>query len=235
MEHQTLKITGVLSDPTRFSIYQYVTKQHRDVTVQEIADAFEIHANVARLHLTKLEDVNMLISETKKTGKGGRPSRFYHLSDEVVSLQFPYRDYQKLSEIAIDTLLSLGEIGEKALMQTGRKFGYETSRMYLQNLDLNLNDLSNEEKLNHIKTVALQQGLNPEMHYNKETHEVNFRIYNCTFKELVPDRAPICKMHQSLINGFFDYFFGEINLNKNSYMSDSIEYSFCSYKTLVLP
>jgi predicted ArsR family transcriptional regulator len=235
MEHHTLKITGVLSDPTRFSIYQYVTKQHRDVTVQEIADAFEIHANVARLHLTKLEDVNMLISETKKTGKGGRPSRFYRLSDEVVSLQFPYRDYQKLSEIAIDTLLSLGEVGEKALMKTGRKFGYETSRMYLQALDLNLNELSNEEKLTHIKTVALQQGLNPEMHYDKETHEVNFRIYNCTFKELVPERAPICKMHQALINGFFDFFFGEINLNKNSYMSDSIEYSFCSYKTLVLP
>jgi predicted ArsR family transcriptional regulator len=235
MEHHTLKITGVLSDPTRFSIYQYVTKQHRDVTVQEIADAFEIHANVARLHLTKLEDVNMLISETKKTGKGGRPSRFYRLSDEVVSLQFPYRDYQKLSEIAIDTLLSLGEVGEKALMKTGRKFGYETSRMYLQALDLKLNELSNEEKLTHIKTVALQQGLNPEMHYDKETNEVNFRIYNCTFKELVPDRAPICKMHQALINGFFDFFFGEINLNKNSYMSDSIEYSFCSYKTLVLP
>ncbi|OIJ20272.1 transcriptional regulator [Anaerobacillus alkalidiazotrophicus] len=235
MEHQTLKITGVLSDPTRFSIYQYVTKQHRDVTVQEIADAFEIHANVARLHLTKLEDVNMLISETKKTGKGGRPSRFYRLSDEVVSLQFPYRDYQKLSEIAIDTLLSLGSIGEKALTETGRKYGYESARTYLQALDLSLSDLENKEKLNHIKTVALQQGLNPEMHYNEETHEVNFRIYNCTFKELVPDRAPICKMHQALIHGFFDYFFGEIDLNKESFMSEGIDYSFCSYKTLVLP
>lgn len=235
MEHQTLKITGVLSDPTRFSIYQYVTKQHRDVTVQEIADAFEIHANVARLHLTKLEDVNMLISETKKTGKGGRPSRFYRLSDEVVSLQFPYRDYQKLSEIAIDSLLNLGAIGEKALTETGRKYGFEAARTYSHNLDININELSNEAKLDHIKKVALHQGLNPEMNYNKETHEVHFRVYNCTFKELVPDRAPICKMHQALINGFFDFFFGEINLDKSGYMSDSIEYSFCSYKTLVLP
>ncbi|RXI99475.1 transcriptional regulator [Anaerobacillus alkaliphilus] len=235
MEQQTLKITGVLSDPTRFSIYQYVTKQHRDVTVQEIADAFEIHANVARLHLTKLEDVNMLISETKKTGKGGRPSRFYRVSDEVISLQFPFRDFQKLSEIAIDTLLSLGPVGEKALMETGRKFGYETSRTYSQYLDLNLKALSNEERLTHIKTVALQQGLNPELHYDKNTHEVNFRVYNCTFKELVPDRIPICKMHQALINGFFDYFFGEINLDKTNAMSDSHQYSFCAYRTLILP
>jgi len=70
---KTLKITNVLSDPTRYYIYQYITKRHSDVTVQEIADTFEIHPNVARLHLTKLEDVNMLISETKKTGQ--LPSR----------------------------------------------------------------------------------------------------------------------------------------------------------------
>lgn len=235
MEQQTLKITGVLSDPTRFSIYQYVSKQHRDVTVQEIADAFEIHANVARLHLTKLEDVNMLSSQTKKTGKGGRPSRFYQLSDEVISLQFPYRDYQKLSEIAIDALLDLGEIGEKALVEAGRKFGYQLSRTYLHGIGKNVDNLENEEKLAHIKIVALQQGLNPEIDYQKEKHEVNFRVYNCTFKELVPDRAPICRMHQALINGFFDFFFGEINLAKTESLLDGIEYSSCSYKTLILP
>ena len=78
---QVLKITSVLADPTRYEIYQYITRKHQEVTVQEIADAFHIHPNVARLHLTKLEDVNMLVSETKKTGKGGRPSRLYRLSD----------------------------------------------------------------------------------------------------------------------------------------------------------
>lgn len=71
MEQQTLKITGVLSDPTRFSIYQYISRQHRDITVQEIADTFKIHTNVARLHLSKLEDVAMLVSETKKLVKAG--------------------------------------------------------------------------------------------------------------------------------------------------------------------
>lgn len=99
MVEQTLKITGVLSDPTRFSIYQFIARQHREVTVQEIAESFHIHPNVARLHLTKLEDVNMLVSCTKKTGESGRPSRSYQLSDELVSLQFPYRDYQRLVKL----------------------------------------------------------------------------------------------------------------------------------------
>lgn len=66
---QALKITGVLSDPTRYYIYKYISQKHNYVTVQEIADEFNIHPNVARLHLSKLEDVNMLKSETKKLGK----------------------------------------------------------------------------------------------------------------------------------------------------------------------
>lgn len=235
MEQQTLKITGVLSDPTRFSIYQYIAKQHRDVTVHEIAEAFDIHANVARLHLTKLEDVNMLISETKKTGKGGRPSRFYSLSDEVVSIQFPYRDYQKLSEIAIDSLLNLGKIAEEALKETGRRFGYESAKSYVQTIGLQVNNLTAEEKLNHVKNVALTQGLNPELHYDPETREVNFRIYNCTFKELVKGRYALCHMHHSLINGFFDFFFEKMDLEKQGNMNDQSVDNFCSYRSIILP
>ena len=56
---QTLKITNVLSDPTRYYIYTFITKNHKEVTVQEIAENFSIHPNVARLHLSKLEDVNI--------------------------------------------------------------------------------------------------------------------------------------------------------------------------------
>ncbi|WP_321164154.1 helix-turn-helix transcriptional regulator [Tepidibacillus decaturensis] len=128
MENDTLKLTSVLADPTRFAIYQYVSSMGRAVNVQEIADKFGIHPNVARLHLSKLEDVNLLKSITEKTGRGGRPSRVYTLSDEVVSLQFPPRDYKLLAKIAIETLLSFGEEGKKALVEMGRNFGREAAR-----------------------------------------------------------------------------------------------------------
>ena len=94
----------------------YISKKHQEVTVQEIADQFSIHPNVARLHLSKLEDVNMLVSETKKTGKGGRPSRQYKLSNEVIQLHFPYRDYQLLSKIAIETMASLRRSWSKSTL-----------------------------------------------------------------------------------------------------------------------
>src|SRR6478609_7967366 len=149
---QTLKITNVLSDPTRYYIYQYITQKHDEVTVQEIADNFSIHPNVARLHLSKLEDVNMLVSETKKTGKGGRPSRLYRLSDDVIQLNFPYRDYQLLSNIAIQTMLSLGEEGRKALYITGKRFGTELVEQEMASQHQNSGDLSFDQKLNIMRS-----------------------------------------------------------------------------------
>ncbi|WP_216831715.1 helix-turn-helix transcriptional regulator [Alkalihalobacterium elongatum] len=231
---QTLKITSVLSDPTRFSIYQYVTKRHADVTVQEIADQFNIHANVARLHLTKLEDVNMVVSETKKTGKGGRPSRFYRLSDEVVSLQFPYRDYQRLAEMCLETIASFGDAGNEALKKIGYKFGKESAKNFLVRLNYNLEDLNDEEKIKYIEQIASNQGLNPEITFNKEERQVSFSIFNCTFKEAIRDySAPLCSMHYSLLLGIFEYLFGKVILKEEQSMKNEGCTS-CSYTTIIL-
>ena len=71
----TLKITNTLADETRYSIYQYVVKEKKQVNVQEIAEQFGIHPNVARLHLTKLNDSKLVSSELENNKKGGRPAK----------------------------------------------------------------------------------------------------------------------------------------------------------------
>jgi predicted ArsR family transcriptional regulator len=209
MENETLKLTSVLADPTRFSIYQYIVSRHRAVTVQEVAEQFDIHPNVARLHLTKLEDVNLLTSASEKTGKGGRPSRLYSLSDQVISLQFPPRDYQLLANIAIDTLLSLGEAGQKALYEMGRKFGHEAARQAIEKERMSITSMSVEDKISSIHRLVLAQGLNPDIELIDE-HNIRFRVYNCTFKE-VASRNPqsVCQMHHALLLGIFETYFGE--------------------------
>jgi len=232
MENETLKITSVLSDPTRFSIYQYIVNRHRQVTVQEIADEFDIHPNVARLHLTKLEDVNLLTSCSEKTGKGGRPSRLYSVSEQMVNLQFPPRDYQLLSEIAIDTLLSFGETGQKALRDMGRRFGGEAARRAIEAERINLQALDRDSKLDYIRKILYAQGLNPEIEVIDE-QTVKFRIFNCTFKETAKKRPEaICQMHQTFLKGIFETFFGDINLiEDNSIMGGCHS---CDYTLLKL-
>ncbi|MCH1624919.1 helix-turn-helix transcriptional regulator [Ferdinandcohnia quinoae] len=229
---QTLKITNVLSDPTRYYIYQYIIKRKEDVTVQEIADSFDIHPNVARLHLTKLEDVNMLVSETKKTGKGGRPSRLYKLSDDLIQLNFPFRDYQLLAKITIETMASLGEIGRKALEETGKKFGEELIRHHLPASANSVHDLTFEQKLDILKAASTLAGFYPELSFNQDKTKVFLEINNCPFKEIAKENfEAVCGMHYSFLNGMFDLLFDDVELQEADNMMLGCES--CRYKAFV--
>lgn len=228
---QTLKITNVLSDPTRFYIYHYIINHHKDVTVQEIADNFNIHPNVARLHLSKLEDVNMLVSETRKTGKGGRPSRLYRLSDEVIQLHFPFRDYQLLSTIAIETMMTLGDAGKKALFETGKQYGIQTIERELDR-NTETDDLSFEQKLTILKRAASISGLYPEFEVSDDQSKIYFQIYNCPVKEVALQHTEtVCQMHQQFLQGMFSVLFDSVELIEKENMISGC--GNCSYKAII--
>ncbi|WP_102027035.1 helix-turn-helix transcriptional regulator [Salirhabdus sp. Marseille-P4669] len=207
---ETLRITNVLSDETRLNIYDYIAKKHNSVNVQEIADTFHIHPNVARLHLTKLEDIGMIIGRLQKNPKGGRPFRIYELSEEVIKLQFPFRDYEMLAKIALETLLSLGEQGKNALVETGRKFGHQI--MAKTYPDLDVQTLTAEEKIKLLKDASVMLGLEPEFDYNPSNDTYTYKIYNCPFKEIAAkdDHQTICEMHRYFIKGMFEELFSNV-------------------------
>jgi predicted ArsR family transcriptional regulator len=229
---QTLKITNVLSDPTRYYIYQYITNRHQEVTVQEVADHFTIHPNVARLHLSKLEDVNMLASETKKTGKGGRPSRLYRLSDDVIQLHFPFRDYMLLAKVAIETMISLGEDGKKALFLTGKRFGAEVVEQEVAKKSLANNELDFDQKLNILKSAATLAGFYPEFEVNENQTKIYFQIFNCPFKEVAKDHTEtVCSMHQEFLKGMFEELFTSVELIEKENLLAGCNH--CSYQAVV--
>lgn len=229
---QTLKITNVLSDPTRYYIYQYITNRHQEVTVQEVADHFTIHPNVARLHLSKLEDVNMLASETKKTGKGGRPSRLYRLSDDVIQLHFPFRDYMLLAKVAIETMVSLGEDGKKALFLTGKRFGAEVVEQEVAKKSLANNELDFDQKLNILKSAATLAGFYPEFEVNENQTKIYFQIFNCPFKEVAKDHSEtVCSMHQEFLKGMFEELFTSVELIEKENLIAGCNH--CSYQAVV--
>jgi len=227
---QTLKITNVLSDPTRYYIYQYITKRHQEVTVQEVADNFNIHPNVARLHLSKLEDVNMLISETKKTGKGGRPSRLYRLSDDVIQLHFPYRDYMLLAKVAMETMINLGEAGKQALYTTGKKFGTEIIEQEMAKRTLG-DELSFDAKVSILKSAATLAGFYPEFEANGDKTIIYFQIFNCPFKEVADVHENVCGMHKEFLIGMFEALFDSVELVVKENMLEGCDT--CSYQAFV--
>lgn len=206
----TLKVTNVMSDPTRFNIYQHLIKNHEVVNVNNIAERFDIHPNVARLHLSKLEDINLVSSFLEKTGKGGRPGRMYKLSDEVIELNFPARDYKILSSIALESLMDLGELGKQALYQTGKKYGIEAIENYS---NTHQDDTSIEEKISMLEDAGRMLGMYPSFTHNPANNNISFSVNNCPFKEIANDNhEAVCDMHHSFLKGMFEALFTCIEL-----------------------
>ncbi|MED1951616.1 helix-turn-helix transcriptional regulator [Brevibacillus centrosporus] len=218
MDCDAQKLTSALADPTRFSIYQYVAYSKDPITVTDVAEHFSIHPNVARLHLTKLEDVHLLSAVSDKSGKGGRPSRLYSLSDQVVSLQFPPRDYQLLADIAIESLLSLGEAGEAALIKMGYRIGTEMAKRAVAKSGLKLATATMEEKLSHIQRLVVAQGLKPDIEALQDGI-LRFRVNNCTFSDTAKKHpTAVCQMHNALLMGIFETYLGKIELREDESM-----------------
>lgn len=221
--NQTLKVTGILSDPTRFNIYQYILENHKEVNVAEIASEFDIHPNVARLHLSKLEDIELLTAYSKKTGKGGRPSRVYFLSDKVIQLNFPYRDYKLLSSILIDSLAEMGDVGRKTLYTIGEKYGKKIMDSF------HTKNLSTEKKLIILEEASTMMGLYSNFFYDEKKQTIKFQVNNCPFKELAAkNQHLICDMHHAFIKGMLEVLFTEVDLieeeNMFAHNCDSCSY-----------
>jgi len=226
---QALTVSMVLSDPTRFHIYHFLMKHHKEVSVSEIAKEFDIHPNVARLHLSKLEQAHLVQSNLKKTGKGGRPSRVYSLSNEEIQLSFPYRDYKLLATMAMEVVQELGEDGAQILYKTGYKYGKELLETHMSTFQADMSVETKIEKLRHISNII---GIYPRFEYVKHENSIFFSIYNCPFKEIAQENPElVCKMHSELIKGMLNSLFENIDLQEGENMMEGC--SACSYQAIL--
>jgi predicted ArsR family transcriptional regulator len=188
----------------------------------DIAEEFDIHPNVARLHLSKLEDINMVKSFSKKSGKGGRPSRLYRLSDEVIELNFPHRDYKMLATIALESFIELGEPGRKALYRTGKEYGTSVMEHY-QKMPVN-QELTVKQKISILEDASTMLGMYPKFEYDENTKSIIFNINNCPFKEVaLNNHTMICNMHRSFIKGMLEVLFTDIDLQEKENMFEGCQ------------
>ncbi|NLA37393.1 MAG: helix-turn-helix domain-containing protein, partial [Actinobacteria bacterium] len=84
-------ITSAFGDPTRREIYLFARDSSEGVTASEVAQRFELHANVARHHLDKLAAGGYLDVATVRAVGAGRPSKRYRASDEHMPFVMPVR------------------------------------------------------------------------------------------------------------------------------------------------
>ena len=198
----TLKLTNALADETRYSIYLYIVKQIQPVNVQQIADQFGIHPNVARLHLTKLNESKLVTSELLNNKKGGRPARIYTLAEQPIHLSFPKQE----NHLLLGWLLELVETMGTEALEKAKNISYTSGHNSMQ--QVLLTDQSFEKKIELLSTTAFSVGYIPNIERKNDKQIITFSIYNCPYKDQLANHPHIiCSIHESFLKGQFDALF----------------------------
>ena len=117
-------VTSAFGDPTRREIFLLAREGERGVTAAEVAERFELHANVARHHLDKLAAGGYLEVHVERgeSGGAGRPSKRYRATEKA--LDFPARRDDLLVTLLGRTLALLPEdVAEAMAEQVGEEYG----------------------------------------------------------------------------------------------------------------
>jgi predicted ArsR family transcriptional regulator len=194
------ELSAVLADETRYRIYRSIAERpDHDVTVADVAGLFELHPNVARMHLAKLEQAGFLRTDFRRSSGGGRPAKLYRLSDMVVTFGFPPRRYELLSRLALH-VLSAGGTRDDGL-RVCREAGAAEGRRALAGEAAAPADGPAAAEL--VRRIADEQGLLPEVAWHADRLLVV--VNNCAFRELSGgDPELVCAMHRAFLEGILE-------------------------------
>jgi predicted ArsR family transcriptional regulator len=111
---------GVLADPVRRQLYQFVCSQDQPVTRDQAAHAVGIARHKAKFHLDRLEAEGLLEADyvrlTGRAGPGaGRPSKRYRRGRREFAVAVPARDYVLAGHIMADAISDSARTGTPIL------------------------------------------------------------------------------------------------------------------------
>jgi predicted ArsR family transcriptional regulator len=127
MDATEIEALGLLQDPARRSLYEYVVIQGREVSRNEAAQAVGVQRTLAAFHLDRLADAGLLEVEFRRTngrsGPGaGRPSKLYRGASSEHAPSLPPRDYMRVALVFGEALERAG--AEDALYAAARTVGF---------------------------------------------------------------------------------------------------------------
>lgn len=195
-------LASSLGDATRRGIYISVRESSEPVTASQIASIFDLHTNVARHHLDKLvADGYLRVTHRRRPGKrgpgAGRPAKHYEPTHKEVSVQFPARRYDLLSELLLRVVARLDteqarEIAEEVGVEFGRELAAEIG-------------LPEDEGFGGaVQAVArAMMGVGFEASADVDDHMMVTRY--CPFGETATDHPDIvCRLDQGIVRGLLE-------------------------------
>ncbi len=190
----------VLSDERRRSIYVHVKRSRAPVTVNEIAETFDIHRNAAKFHLDKLLAAGLLRAEFRRVngrrGPGaGRPSKLYCATPSEVSFSVPERHYDLLAHLLLRALTTGDDVEA-----VGEAFG----RQLAAAVDA---ESGCDGPFDCVHTVLDRLGFDP--HIEQDADGCTWiTTSNCPFGRVALEapEGEVCRLDRAIIRGILDHF-----------------------------
>ncbi|MBM0127371.1 helix-turn-helix transcriptional regulator [Pimelobacter simplex] len=189
---------GVLADPTRRALYEYVAAQPDAVGRDATAAALGIAKHTVSFHLDRLAEEGLLEVEFRRlsgrSGPGaGRPSKLYRRSPREFAVTLPPRRYDLVGDILAAAVrrAGAGEDLDAALAESahceGRSVAGEAA------------GVSERAGLPDLARVLAGQGYEPSLSPDAVALE------NCPFDALAQKHtALVCGLNRSFVQGVAD-------------------------------
>lgn len=200
-------ITSAFGDPTRREIYLHAHTNADGVTASEVAERFELHANVARHHLDKLAAGGYLeITTERGAGGAGRPSKRYRTATDEVSLDVPVRHDDVLVELLGR---ALAELGPERASQLAEQVGEEYGRTMATAMGTQ-STRSFRSALHVVADALSAHGF--AAHAEKEGNALRIVTEHCPFGDAAVEHPVICAVDRGMVKGMLGTLYGETDV-----------------------
>ena len=200
-------ITSAFGDPTRRDIYLFAREHAGGVTAAEVAQRFELHANVARHHLDKLASGGYLEVAVARSehGGAGRPSKHYKVTSDAMPLEVPVRH-----DDVLVTLLgrALELLGPDAAQQMAEEVGIEYGKAMAESLGAgNDQPRSFRAALHSVADALSAHGFATRA----EQRDGRLRLVSehCPFGDAAVEHPVICAVDRGMVKGMLGALYGE--------------------------
>jgi len=187
---------------TRLRVLQYllvncpIQDYEIGCSVKKMAEDLDLSITAVRLYLLELEKNNLIIQKEQKKGSG-RPTRFYSLHENAISL-FP-KSYSEFSLQLLNKVIS--KYGKKAAKEILVEIGKEKAKLIKKTIEtehnINLDEVTIKEKLELITNVFQENQKFPIL--IEENGYYFLKNHNCLLYYVVQNQPLACIVDETCL------------------------------------
>ena len=190
-----LTAIGLLQEPVRRRLYEWVTAQPQPVGRDAAAQAVGINRSLAAFHLDRLTEAGLLEASyrrlTGRSGPGaGRPARVYQRGTREIELSLPNRHYERAAELFATALEKMtGDLPPDILTRAAEQMG--------EGLASGTDEAPGLDGRERLMVALRDSGYEPIAQ-----PDGSIRLRNCPFDALVDEHRPlVCGTNLALAEG----------------------------------